>query len=87
MGTMAVAEEVMEIKEMTAEEAAHALTMGDASEGVGIVEEILKSPPMPRPKKDKQVMVLARVSPRNLLRTKLSMEEKGRVVTIEIDDE
>ena len=32
-------------------------------------------------------MVLVGVSPQNPLRTKLSMEEKGKVVTIETDDE
>lgn len=32
-------------------------------------------------------MVPARVSPRNSLRTKLSMEEKGKAVTIDTDEE
>lgn len=32
-------------------------------------------------------MVLVHVSPRNVLRTKLTMEEKGKVVNLEIDDE
>lgn len=49
--------------------------------------EILKSPHMPRPKKEKQVMVPIRVSPRNPLCSKLSMEEKGKAVTIETDEE
>jgi len=72
---------------MTTEDAAHALTVGDAPEGVVIVAEILKSPRTPRPKKDKQAMVLVRVSPRNSLRTMFSMEEKGKVITIETNDE
>jgi len=72
---------------MTTNEATQALTMGDALEGVRIELEILKSLPMPRPKKEKQAMVPVRVSPRNSLCTKLSMEEKEKVVTIEIDEE
>lgn len=85
--TMAATEEVMEITKMTVEEAAQALTVGDAPEGAGIVAEILKSPCTPRPKKDKQEMVPVRVSPRNSLRTKLSMEDKGKAITIETDEE
>lgn len=84
---METAKDVMEITEMTAEEAAQALTVGDASEGSGIMAEIPKSPRTPRPKKDKQKMVPVCVSPRNLLRTKLSMKEKGKAVTIETDEE
>jgi len=42
---------------------------------------------MPRPKKDKQEMALVRVSLQNPLHNKLSMEEKGKAVTIEIDEE
>jgi len=84
---MATTEDVMEITKMTVEEVTQALTMGDAPKGVRIVEKILKSPHTPRPKKDKQVMVPIRVSPRNPLRTKMLMEEKGKVVTIESDEE
>ena len=72
---------------MTTEEAAQALTIGDALEGARIVAEILKSPRTPRPKKYKQVMVLIHVSPRNPSCTKLSMEEKGKAVTIETNEE
>ena len=50
---MAASEEAREIREMITEEAAQALTMGDAPEGTRIVVEIQKSPRMPRPKKDK----------------------------------
>lgn len=39
--------------EMTTEEAAQAMTIEDAPEGVGIVEEIPKPPCMARLKKDK----------------------------------
>jgi len=87
MDMMAIVEEVMEITEMTTKEAMQALTMGDAPEGAKIVVEILKSPHTPRPKKEKQIMVPIRVSPWNLLCTKLSMEEKGKAFTIEIDEE
>ena len=77
----------MEITEMTTEEATQALTMGDAPEGIGIVAEILKSLCIPRPKKNKQAMVPICVSPWNPLHTKLSMEEKGKVVIIETSEE
>ena len=60
---MVVAEEVMEIIELTAKEAVQALTMWDALEGTGIVAEIPKSSRMARPKKEKQAMVLICVSP------------------------
>lgn len=80
--TMETIEEVMEITELTVEEVAQALTMGDAPEGTVIVAEIPKLPHMLRPKKDKQAMVPVHVSPRNSLHTKLSMEGKGKVVTI-----
>jgi len=87
MDTMATTEDVMEITEMTTEEAMQALTVVDAPEGTGIVAEILKSPHTPRPKKDKQAMVPIRVSLRNLLHTMLSMEDKGTTVSIETDEE
>lgn len=51
------------------------------------VPEILESAQMPRPKKDKQAMGLVRMSPRNSRFGKLSMEEKGKAVNIETDEE
>ena len=42
---------------------------------------------MPRPKKDKKPMVLVRMSPRNPLRTRLTMEEKGKAINLEADEE
>lgn len=84
---MAAYVEVMEIIEMTFEEAEHALTMGDAPEGIGIVADIPKSPRMVRPKKQKQEMVPLHESLQNLLRTRLTMEEKGKVINIETDEE
>ena len=42
---------------------------------------------MMRPKKDKQAMVPIRVSPRKPLRNKLPMAEKGKVVTIDTNEE
>lgn len=79
--------EAMEIKNMTTEEAAKALTVGDALKGIRIVAEILKSPCTLRPKKDKQAMVPIFVSPWNLMCTNLLMEEKGKVITIETNEE
>ena len=84
---MAASEEVMEIEEMTAEEAAHALTIGDGLEGVEIVVEIPKLLCMPRPKKDKQPMVPICMSPWNPLRTRLTMEEKGKPINLETNEE
>jgi len=87
MSKTAASEEAREIAEMTAKETMRDLTIEDAHEGTGIVAEIPKSPCMSRPKKDKQPMVLVHMSPRNLLRTKLTMEEKGKVINLEVDEE
>jgi len=84
---METSEEVMEITEMTAEEATQALTVGDAPEGNMIMVEIPKSPCTARPKKDKHVTVPVCVSLRKLLCTKLTMEEKGKAVNIETNKE
>ena len=84
---MAASKEVMDITDMSAEESAQALTLGYSPEGVRIVAEILKSPCMPRPKKEKHAMIPVLVSLRNPLRTKLTMEEKRKVVNIETNEE
>ena len=84
---MARFEEAREIGEMTIEEAMQAMTVEDAPKSTGIVVEIHKSPCMLRPKKDKQPMISVCMSPRNPLRTKLTMEEKGKVVNLETDEE
>jgi len=84
---MAASQEARDFGEMTTEEAAQVMTIGDSPESVRIVAEIPKSPHTLRPKKDKQPMVLVCMSPRNPLRTKLTMEEKGKVVNVEINEE
>lgn len=84
---MAASEEAREIGEMTAEEAAHAMTVEDAPESTRMVVEITKSSCMLRPKKDKHPMILVCMSPRNPLRTKLTMEEKGKAVNLETNKE
>ena len=84
---MATPEEAMNIGEMTAEEVTQAITVGDAPENAGIVAEIPKLSCMPMPKKDKKPMIPVRMSPRSPLRTKLTMEEKGKVVNVETDEE
>jgi len=61
--------------------------MGNALECARIVAEILKSLHTPKPKKEKQVMVPVHVSLRNPLRTRLTMEEKGKTINIETDEE
>ena len=85
--SMVVLEEAMDTRAMTAEEAAQAPMVGEAPKSAEIVAEIPKFPHMPRPKKDKQHMVPVRVSPRNLLRTRLTMEEKGKAINLEADKE
>jgi len=77
----------LRIKEVTTSKAVQAPTMEDVPEGAKIVTEILKSPRTPRPKKDKQAMAPMHVSPRNTLRSNLSMEEKGKAIMIETDEE
>lgn len=49
--------------------------------------EVPKSPCMLRPHKDKKTMGPVRVSPRNPRFGKLSMVEKGKVITIETKEE
>lgn len=72
---------------MTAEEVEQVIMEVEVLESVGIVVEIPKSPHTPRPKNDKQAMVLVHVSPRNPLRTRLTMEETRKVINLEADDE
>ena len=50
---------------MTTEEAAQAMIVEDAPKSIEIVAEIPKSLRMLRPKKDKQPMILVRMSPQN----------------------
>lgn len=80
---MLAPKEAMDTREIITKEAAQGMTVGEASESVGIVTKIHKSPHMRRPKKDKQPMVIVRVTPRNPLRMKLTMEEKGKAVNLE----
>jgi len=84
---MAASEEAKEIREMTIEEATQAMTVEDALESTGIVIEIPKSPHTLRPKKDKQPMISVHMSPQNLLRTKFPMEEKGKAINLETNEE
>jgi len=53
---MTTTKDGMGIAKVTTEEAMQDITVGDVPEGVEIVAKILKSPHMPRPKKDKQEM-------------------------------
>jgi len=84
---IAVSEEAMDIREMTTEEAMQDMMIGDAPESIRIVTEISKSPCTLGPKKYKQHMVLVCMSPRNPLRIKITMEEKGKAINLETDDE
>lgn len=73
--------------EGTTDEATQNPTVQDLLGDTGVVPKNSKSPWTLRPKKDKQAMGLVRMSPRNPQFGKLSMEEKGKAVTIETDDE
>ena len=75
------------IKEVTVGEAAQTEMVGDVPGGTGVMTDIPKSSRTPRPKKDKQVMGPVCMSPRNPRHNKLSMEEKGKAVTIETNEE
>lgn len=59
----------------------------EAPESARIVVEIPKSLCTLRLKKDKHAMVSVRISPRNPLRAKLTMEEKGKAINLEADEE
>lgn len=59
----------------------------DVSEETGVGPEIPKSPRTPRSIKDKQATGPVHMSPRDPRFNKLSMEEKGMVVTIKSDEE
>jgi len=61
------------------------MTIGNSPESSGIVAEIHKSLCTPRLKKDKQPMLPVCMSPGNLPRSKLTMEEKRKVVNVETD--
>lgn len=84
---MAASKEIFITPALTAKEATQTITVGDALEGTGTLVEILKSPHTSRPKKDKQAIIPIHMSSRNLLCTQLTMEEKGKAVTMEIDEE
>lgn len=83
---MTITKDGLGIEEVTTGDAAQSHMGEDVLEGAKVVTEIPKSPQTPRPKKDKQGMGPLSMSPRNLLH-KISMEEKGKAVTIETDKE
>ena len=72
--------------EGTTDEAAQNPTIHDVPGDTRVASKIPNSPWAPRPKKDKQGAGPVRMSPRNLWH-KLSMEEKGKAVTIETGEE
>jgi len=59
----------------------------EAPERARIFSNIPKSPHTLRAKKDKHAIVLAHILPRNLLRTKITMEERGKAINLEADEE
>jgi len=83
--TMAEFEEAMDTRAMTVEPIGHYGV--EVLENAEIVVEMPKSPRTPRPKKDEQAMVSVHMSPGNLLRTRLTMGEKGKAINLEVDEE
>jgi len=79
--------EAMDTKVVTVEEAMQEIAVVEAPESVGIIVEVPKSPRTLRPKKDKQVMIPVCVSPRNPQRTKLTLQENGKAINLEADEE
>lgn len=74
-------------KEGTTSKAAPTHMVHNETEGTQVVREILKLPRTPRPEKDKQAIGPVRMSPRNPQLGRLSMEEKGKIFTIETNEE
>jgi len=74
-------------EEGTIGEAVSTHMVHNVPKGTGVAPKIPKSPRTLRPKKDKKAMGPVCMSPRNLRFNKLLMEEKGKVVTIETDEE
>ena len=75
------------IEEVTTSEATQAIVVEDVPKGVGVMAKIPKSSRTPRLKKDKHAMAHVHLSQRNPLCSKLSMEEKGKAVMLEKDEE
>ena len=72
---------------LTPEEAVQEITIVEAPESAEVIFEVPKSPRTPRPKKDKQAMIPVCISPRNPQRTKLTLQEKGKAINLEADEE
>ena len=74
-------------EEGTIGEAALTHMVHDVSEDIRVASKIPKLARTPRLKKDNHVAGPVCMSPKNPQFGKLSMEEKGKVVTIEIDEQ
>lgn len=73
--------------EETTDKAAQNPIVHDIPRDTRVASKIQKSPQMPRPKKDTQATGPVRMSPWNPQFGKLSMEEKGKAITIETNNE
>lgn len=73
--SMTTLEEAMDIAEMITEEATRNIIIGDAPKSSGIITKIPKLLCTLKPKKDKKSTILVYISPRNSLRTKMTMEK------------
>jgi len=59
----------------------------EAQESAEIIVEVPKSLQTLRSKKDKQAMISMHKSPRQALRTKLTLQEKGKAINLEVNGE
>lgn len=72
---------------LTLEKVAQEIVVVESLESARAIVEVPKFPRTPRPKKDKKTMIPVRVSPRNPQRTKLTLQEKGKAINLEADEE
>lgn len=82
--------EAMDTEALIAEQAMQDIEVVEAGpESAKVVVKVPKSPRTPRPKKDKQnqPMLLVRISLRNTHRTNLTLQEKGKAINPEVDEE
>ena len=84
---MSAPEEAMDTGVVIAEEAAQEIAEVEALESGKIIVEVPKFLWTLRPKKDKQAIIPMRISPWNLLRTRLTFQEKGKAINLEADEE
>lgn len=71
----------------TPKEDTQEIPVGEAPKSFEVIVEVPKSPRKLRPNSDKQAMILVCVSPRNPQRTRLTLQENGKAINLEADEE